>query len=95
MVFKDHHSMTNNVATVIQDFLDRMAADLTARGEESFTPVQVFGGTVLNYAVGGMNIEQVKTALDYDPLQGNLAAVPRRWRIRRKLRATTPLRTSA
>ena len=66
MVFKDHHSMTNNVATVIQDFLDRMAADLTARGEESFTPVQVFGGTVLNYAVGGMNIEQVKTALDYD-----------------------------
>ena len=66
LVFKDHHTMTNNVATVIQDFLDRMAADLTARGEESFTPVQVFGGTVLNYAVGGMNIEQVKTALDYD-----------------------------
>ena len=66
LVFKDHHTMTNNVATVIQDFLDRMAADLTARGEESFTPVQVFGGTVLNYAVGGMNIEAVKTALDYD-----------------------------
>lgn len=66
LVFKDHHTMTNNVATVIQDFLDRMAADLTARGEESFTPVQVFGGTVLNYCVGGMNVEAVKTAMDYD-----------------------------
>lgn len=66
LVFKDHHTMTNNVATVVQDFLDRMAKDLEARGEESFTPVQVFGGTVLNKCVGGMNIEAVKTALDYE-----------------------------
>ena len=66
LVFKDHHTMTNNVATVIQDFLDRMAKDLEARGEESFTPVKVFGGTVLNNCVGGMNVEAVKTALDYE-----------------------------
>ena len=81
--------MTNNVATVIQDFLDRMAADLTARGEESFTPVQVFGGTVLNYCVGGMNIEAVKTALDYDRCK-EIWLPSLELRIRRKLSYDPP-----
>ena len=65
LVFKDHHTMTNNVATVIQEFLDKMAKEAADRGEE-FVPVKVFGGTVLNYCVGGMNVEAVKTALDYE-----------------------------
>lgn len=64
LVFKDHNTMTSNCAIIIQDFLDRMAEDAAARGEE-FTPIQVFGGTVLNYTVGGMNTRAVETALDY------------------------------
>lgn len=64
LVFKDHHTMVNNCAIIIQDFLDRMAKDKAERGE-TFTPVQVFGGITLNEYVGGMNLSAVKKALDY------------------------------
>lgn len=66
LVFKDHNTMVNNCAIIIQDFLDRMVKDALARGEEApFTPVQVFGGTVLNETVGGMNLRAAEVALDY------------------------------
>lgn len=64
LVFKDHNTMTCNCAIIIQDFLDRMAEDAAEKGE-GFTPIQVFGGTVLNQTVGGMNRRAVETALDY------------------------------
>lgn len=64
LVFKDHNTMVNNLAIVIQDFLDRMAKEKAAAGEV-FTPVQVFGGITLNETVGGMNVKAVKSALSY------------------------------
>lgn len=64
LVFKDHYTMNNNCAIIVQDFLDRMATDRKEQGVD-FTPVQVFGGITLNEHVGGMNLKAVKTALDY------------------------------
>lgn len=64
LVFKDHNSMTNDVAIVMQDWLNRLAKEKASQGVE-FTPVQVFGGITLNYSVGGMNVNAVKSALDY------------------------------
>ncbi len=66
LVFKDHNTMVNNCAIIVQDFLDRMVQDALDRGEEApFTPVQVFGGTTLNNSVGGMNLRAAQVALDY------------------------------
>jgi hypothetical protein len=64
LVFKDHNTMTNNCADIIQDFLGRMQKDAQARGEE-FTPVEVYGGLVLNDTVGGMNPHAVEVCLGY------------------------------
>ena len=64
LVFKDHNTMTNNVAIVIQEFLDRMSKDKAKEGID-FKPVEVYGGIVLNYTVGGMNPHAVETALGY------------------------------
>jgi hypothetical protein len=65
LVFKDHNTMTNNCAEIIQDFLNRMQKDAQSRGEE-FTPVDVYGGLVLNDTVGGMNTHAVEICLGYD-----------------------------
>ena len=51
LVFKDHNTMTNNAATVIQELLDLYVAEKAKEGIETFTPVQVFGGITLNYQV--------------------------------------------
>jgi len=64
LVFKDHNTMNINCAIIVQDVLATMSAEADSRGE-TFTPVEVYGGVVLNYAVGGMNLAAVKTALDY------------------------------
>jgi len=64
LVFKDHNTMSNGTAIVIQDFLDRMAKDKASRGE-SFEPTQVYGGIVLNETVGGLNVKAVEVALGY------------------------------
>ncbi|MGP8313044.1 DUF6282 family protein [Enterocloster aldenensis] len=64
LVFKDHNTMVNNCAIIIQDVLERMARDKAAQGV-GFKPIQVFGGVTLNYSVGGMNTAAVRTALDY------------------------------
>lgn len=64
LVFKDHNTMSNNCAIIIQDFLDRMAKDKAKAGIE-FKPVEVYGGIVLNETVGGMNLKAVKTCLGY------------------------------
>ncbi len=64
LVFKDHNTMVNNCAIIVQDFLGRMQKDKAAQGLE-FTPVEVYGGITLNYSVGGMNVRAVKAALDY------------------------------
>jgi len=63
-VFKDHNTMTCNCADIIQDFLGRLASDCAEQGVE-YTPVEVFGGIVLNETIGGMNVKAVKTALGY------------------------------
>lgn len=64
LVFKDHNTMTNNCAIIVQDFLSRMQKELAAKGEE-FTPVEVYGGITLNNTVGGMNAKAVQVALGY------------------------------
>lgn len=64
LVFKDHNTMTNNCAIIIQDFLGRMQKEKAAKDEE-FTPVEVFGGLVLNNTIGGMNAKAVQVALGY------------------------------
>jgi hypothetical protein len=64
LVFKDHNTMCNNCAIIIQDFLDRMAKEKAKEGIE-FKPVEVYGGITLNESVGGMNLRAVKAALDY------------------------------
>ncbi|MDD2388547.1 MAG: DUF6282 family protein [Desulfobacterales bacterium] len=69
LVFKDHNTMVNNCAIIVQDFLERMKKDKAAQGIE-FTPVEVYGGIVLNYTVGGMNVEAVKAALGYGKCKG-------------------------
>lgn len=64
LVFKDLNGKVNNCAIIIQDMLNRMAAEKAAQGI-SFTPVQLFGGIVLNYPVGGINVAAVRSALEY------------------------------
>ena len=64
LVYKDHNTMVNNCAIIVQDFLNRMAKEKAKAGIE-FKPVEVYGGIVLNESVGGMNLRAVKTALDY------------------------------
>ncbi|HIR02008.1 MAG TPA: hypothetical protein IAA69_07090 [Candidatus Aveggerthella stercoripullorum] len=63
LVFKDHNTMTNNAAVVLQEMLDLRAKEKAELGEV-FTPVQVFGGITLNYQVGGMNKLAVEAALN-------------------------------
>lgn len=64
LVFKDHNTMTNNCAIVIQEFLSRMQKEKAANGE-IFAPVEVYGGITLNNTVGGMNAKAVEVALGY------------------------------
>jgi len=64
LVFKDHNTMVNNCAIIVQDFLGRMAKEKAKAGIE-FIPVEVYGGITLNESVGGMNLRAIKTALDY------------------------------
>lgn len=64
LVFKDHNTMTNNCAIIIQEFLEKMRQEEEAKGNV-FTPVEVYGGTVLNNTVGGMNAKAVEVALGY------------------------------
>ena len=64
LVLKDHNTMTNNLAIVINDFLARLKKERDLRGD-TFQPVKVYGGLVLNYPVGGMNMAAVKTVLGY------------------------------
>ena len=56
LVFKDHNTMTNNCAAIMADFLGRGGAA---------TPVEVYGGIVLNETVGGLNAKAVQTCLGY------------------------------
>ena len=64
LVFKDHNTMTNNFAVMLNDLLGRLKGEYEKSGE-TFQPVRVFGGLVLNYPVGGMNMAAVKNALGY------------------------------
>jgi hypothetical protein len=64
LVFKDHNTMSNNVAIVINEMLAKLKTELAKQGED-FKPVDVFGGVVLNSTVGGINPRAVETALDY------------------------------
>ncbi len=60
LVFKDHYYMTSPVAKVIQEALNEWCAN------KGVSPVEVYGGVTLNYAVGGLNPAVVKTALKGD-----------------------------
>lgn len=64
LVFKDLNGKVNNCAIIIQDMLERLAAEKAKQGIV-FTPVKLFGGIVLNYPVGGINPAAVKSALEY------------------------------
>ncbi|MDW8360449.1 MAG: DUF6282 family protein, partial [Candidatus Caldarchaeum sp.] len=60
LAFKDHYYMTSPVARVIQESLEGWCA------ERGLTPVEVYGGVTLNYAVGGLNPEVVRISLRGD-----------------------------
>ncbi|MEM2096415.1 MAG: DUF6282 family protein [Candidatus Caldarchaeum sp.] len=60
LAFKDHYYMTSPLARVIQESLEKWC------GERGLTPVEVYGGVTLNYAVGGLNPVAVKTSLRGD-----------------------------
>jgi len=60
LVFKDHYYMTSPIARVIQESIEGWCV------ERGITPVEVYGGVTLNYAVGGLNPVAVKTALKGD-----------------------------
>jgi len=63
LVFKDHNTMTNNFSQMINEAFDIIKAK---DGPESdFTPTKLYGGIVLNYPVGGLNPNAVKTCLGY------------------------------
>jgi len=63
LVFKDHYTMTNNWAQMINESLQLLKEE---KGPDSgFTPTKLYGGIVLNYAVGGLNPEAVKICLGY------------------------------
>lgn len=64
IVFKDQDTQTCAVAGVLQKGLDALAAEKAKHGEE-FKPLQVFGGLVLDYTTGGMNLLAVKKALAF------------------------------
>jgi len=64
IVFKDHYTMTNNYAQIVNEMLKVLSAEKALSGEK-FIPTKVYGGIVLNYAVGGMNTNAVRTALGY------------------------------
>lgn len=67
LVFKDHNTMTNNCAIIIQEMLQNLKEEREKNeGEETFTPVQVYGGIVLNSTIGGLNPTSVEAALAYD-----------------------------
>jgi hypothetical protein len=60
LVFKDHYYMTSPVARIIQEALDEWCSG------KGLTPVEVYGGVTLNYAVGGLNPAAVRAALRGD-----------------------------
>lgn len=64
LVFKDHYTMTNNVAIVVNEMLEKLRFE-KEKQSELFTPVDVYGGIVLNDTVGGINPKAVETALGY------------------------------
>jgi len=64
IVFKDHYTMTNNYAQIINEMLQKLSVEKSLSGEE-FVPTKIYGGIVLNNAVGGMNMDAVNTALGY------------------------------
>ena len=63
VVFKDPFSMSSDKAWIIQKSIEDWCSD------REFNPVNVFGGLVLNYPVGGLNIEAVKAALGGEYLE--------------------------
>ncbi|NYB74690.1 hypothetical protein HZF24_11135 [Sedimentibacter hydroxybenzoicus DSM 7310] len=64
IVFKDHYTMTNNFAQITNEMLHILSVEKSLSGER-FIPTKIYGGIVLNDAVGGMNINAVRTALGY------------------------------
>jgi len=64
LVFKDHNTMTNNVAIVVNEMLAKLKAE-KKKQSEIFEPVDIYGGIVLNNTVGGINPKAVEVALSY------------------------------
>jgi len=64
LVFKDHNTMTNNVAIVVNEMLKEYKIE-KEKQQENFIPVEVYGGIVLNDTVGGINPKAVEVALGY------------------------------
>jgi len=64
LVFKDHNTMSNNFAQMVNESFDIIKQEKAAQDEE-FTPTKLYGGIVLNYPVGGLNPAAVDTCLGY------------------------------
>lgn len=62
LVFKDHNTMTNNFGQIVNEAME-IVKSLKAEKGEDFTPTKLYGGIVLNEAVGGLNPTAVRTAL--------------------------------
>lgn len=64
LVFKDHNTMTNNMAIIVNEMLTKIKTEKIKQGL-TLKPVEVFGGIVLNNTIGGINPKAVEVALDY------------------------------
>ncbi|MPM06866.1 hypothetical protein SDC9_53169 [bioreactor metagenome] len=64
LVFKDHNTMTNNFAAMVNESFD-IIKNLKVEKGEGFTPTKLYGGIVLNYPIGGLNPVAVSTCLGY------------------------------
>ena len=65
LVFKDHNTMTNNFAQIVNEEMETIRQLKVAQGETDFTPTRLYGGIVLNDPVGGINPAAVATCLGY------------------------------
>lgn len=64
LVFKDHNTMSNNFAFMVNESFD-IIKQMKAEQGEDFKPTKLYGGVVLNYPVGGLNPAAVSTCLGY------------------------------
>lgn len=70
LCWKDHFTMSAPAAWLVQYIIDEWAR------EKNLKPVQVYGGIVLNYSVGGLNPLAVAATVRYPDNKGKMIWMP-------------------